>query len=84
MEGTEATGGGQAGLNTVLPGQEACPISRDQRRACIATPGPCPSGGRKDEKLKQEVGLDGSWEESGKKGRVGLESKKGEKTSNAE
>ena len=48
--------GGQAGLNTVLPGQEACPISRDQHRACVATLGPCPSGGRKDEKTVAEAG----------------------------
>lgn len=92
---------GKARLNTVLPGQEACPISRDQRRACVGTLGPCPSGGRKDEKTVAEAGDQdedklafgraetgarpgGSWEESGKEGRAGLESKKGEKTSNTE
>ena len=56
LEGTEATGVGKARLNTVLPGQEACPISRDQRRACVGTLGPCPSGGRKDEKTVAEAG----------------------------
>lgn len=92
---------GKAGLNSVLPGQEACSISRDQRRACVGTLGPCPSGGRKDEKTVAEAGdrdedklafgraetgarPGSSWEESGKEGRAGLESKKGEKTSNAE